>query len=42
MTELPNLDDLVLDSNQEIIDDIALILSENIKTYSRDWTVDTI
>ena len=42
MADSPNLDDLVLDSNQEIIDDISLILSENIKTYSRDWTVETI
>lgn len=37
-----NLDSIVLDSNQEIINDITLTLSENIKTYSRDWTVETI
>jgi len=37
-----NIDSLILDSNQEIIDDISLVLSENIKTYSRDWTVQTI
>ena len=42
MSDSPNIDDLILDSNEEIINDISLILSENIKTYSRDWTVETI
>lgn len=42
MANEPNLDDIILDSNQEIIDDISAIKTENIKTYSRDWTVETI
>jgi len=42
MPNEPNLDEIILDSNQEIIDDISLITTENIKTYSRDWTVETI
>ncbi|WP_423737180.1 DUF262 domain-containing protein [Chitinophaga caseinilytica] len=42
MANDPELDDLILDSNQEIIDDISLAQTENIKTYSRDWTVETI
>ncbi|MCK9403940.1 MAG: DUF262 domain-containing protein [Chitinophagaceae bacterium] len=42
MSDQPNLDAIILDSNQEIVDDISIVLSENIKTYSRDWTVETI
>ena len=37
-----NLDNEIVESNKEIIDDMAIVLSENIKTYSRDWTVETI
>ncbi|CAN5680620.1 DUF262 domain-containing protein [soil metagenome] len=37
-----NLDKEIVESNKEIVDNIQLILSENIKTYSRDWTVETI
>lgn len=37
-----NLDNEIIDSNKEIVDNIDLILSENIKIYSRDWTVETI
>lgn len=37
-----NLDNEIVESNQEIIDDMSIVLSENIKTYSRDWTVETI
>ena len=42
MDNQPDLDNLILDSNQEIINDITKIQTENIKTYSRDWTVETI
>jgi len=37
-----NLDNQIIESNKEIVDNIDIILSENIKTYSRDWTVETI
>lgn len=37
-----NLDNEIVESNKEIVDDLKIILSENIKTYSRDWTVETI
>ena len=37
-----NLDEEIVESNKEIVDNISSILSENIKTYSRDWTVETI
>lgn len=37
-----NLDNEIVESNKEIIDDMSIVLSENIKTYSRDWTVETI
>jgi hypothetical protein len=37
-----NLDNEIVESNKEIVDDMTIILSENIKTYSRDWTVETI
>ena len=37
-----NLDKEIVESNKEVVDNIQLILSENIKTYSRDWTVETI
>jgi hypothetical protein len=36
------LDLEIVESNKEIVDDITLMLAENIKTYSRDWTVETI
>lgn len=42
MPEETILDSEVIAANKEIIDDISLGLSENIKTYSRDWTVETI
>jgi len=34
--------EIIEESNKEIVDNITLILSENIKTSSRDWTVGTI
>lgn len=37
-----SLDIEIVESNKEIVDDITLLLAENIKTYSRDWTVETI
>jgi hypothetical protein len=37
-----DIDNEIVESNKEIVDNITLILSENIKTYSRDWTVETI
>lgn len=40
--EQNNLDNEIVESNKDIVDDITLVLSENIKTYSRDWTVETI
>jgi len=40
--EYNNTDNEIVESNKEIVDNITLILSENIKTYSRDWTVETI
>jgi hypothetical protein len=42
MSEETILDSEIIEANKEIIDDISLVLSENIKTYSRDWTVETI
>ena len=32
-----NIDEEILESNKEIIGDIQSLLTENIKTYSRDW-----
>ena len=40
--EKTNLDNEINESNKELVDDMTIILSENIKTYSRDWTVETI
>jgi hypothetical protein len=40
--EYNDIDNEIVESNKEIVDNITLILSENIKTYSRDWTVETI
>ncbi|MBD1394943.1 DUF262 domain-containing protein [Mucilaginibacter glaciei] len=40
--EYNEIDEEIIESNKEIVDNITLILSENIKTYSRDWTVETI
>ncbi|TDG37342.1 DUF262 domain-containing protein [Pedobacter changchengzhani] len=40
--ESTNLDNEIVESNKEIIEDMSIVLSENIKTYSRDWTVETI
>ena len=37
--EYDDIDNEIVESNKEIVDNITLILSENIKTYSRDWTV---
>lgn len=37
-----NLDKEIIEANKELIDDMSIILDENIKTYSRDWTVETI
>ncbi len=38
-----DLDSEILESNQDLIDnDLASILGETIKVYSRDWTVQTI
>jgi hypothetical protein len=37
-----DLNDEIVESNKDIVDSIEIVLSENIKTYSRDWTVDTI
>jgi len=40
--ELNNTDNTILESNKEIVDDLKIVLNENIKIYSRDWTVQTI
>ncbi|WP_439699198.1 DUF262 domain-containing protein [Mucilaginibacter sp. AW1-7] len=40
--EYNDIDNEIVESNKEIVDNITLILSENIKTFSRDWTVETI
>ncbi len=37
-----NLDNEIVESNKDMVDEMTIILSENIKTYSRDWTVETI
>lgn len=37
-----NLDLEIIESNKETVDSASIVLSENIKTYSRDWTVETI
>lgn len=37
-----DIDEEILESNKEIADEVSAVLSENIKTYSRDWTVETI
>ena len=37
-----DIDIEIIESNKEIVDDIVIELTENIKTYSRDWTVETI
>lgn len=42
MSEPTNIDEEILESNKEIADEISSVFSENIKIYSRDWTVETI
>jgi hypothetical protein len=37
-----SLDYKIIEANKEISDELQFLLTENIKTYSRDWTVETI